>query len=81
MNHIQMKPLNPKFTLEYKQAAEKLVNEKVYTHQQAADNLGVSLSAIGTWSWAESPPYSGICNKESNLEPDRTQRIDPVSAG
>ncbi len=30
--------------------------EKGYTHQQAADNLGVSLSAIGRWVRAERGP-------------------------
>ena len=29
------------------------MNEKGYTHQLAADNLGISLSAIGRWSRAE----------------------------
>ncbi|MEQ1544753.1 transposase [Methyloglobulus sp.] len=41
------------FTLEFKQAAAKLVNEKGCTHQQAADSLGISLSAIGRWVRAE----------------------------
>lgn len=49
----QTKRLRPKFTLEFKQDAVKLVTEKGYTHQQAADSLGVSLSAIGRWSRAE----------------------------
>jgi transposase len=52
MNEKTKRP-NPKFTLEFKQDAAKLVNEKGYTHQQAADNLGISLSAIGRWSRAE----------------------------
>ena len=43
----QIKRPNPKFTLEFKQDAVKLVNGKGYTHQQAVDNLGISLSAIG----------------------------------
>lgn len=43
----------PDFTLEFKQDAAKLVNEKGYTHQQAADSLGISLSAIGRWVRAE----------------------------
>ena len=47
MNNIQTKRQSPKFTLEFKQDAAKLINEKGYTHQQAADNLGISLSAIG----------------------------------
>ena len=61
MNNQTMRP-NPKFTFEFKQDAVKLVSEKGYTHQQAADSLGISLSAIGRWSRAErgfaSPPGS-----------------------
>lgn len=52
MNNQTKRP-NPKFTLEFKQDAVKLVTEKGYTHQQAADSLGISLSAIGRWSRAE----------------------------
>lgn len=33
--------------------AARFVLEKGYTHQQAADNLGISLSAIGRWVRAE----------------------------
>ena len=43
----QNKQKRPKYTIEFKQDAAKLVNEKGYTHKQAADNLGISLSAIG----------------------------------
>ena len=43
----------PEYTLEFKQYAAKLVNEKGYTHQQATDSLGVSLSAMGRWVRAE----------------------------
>jgi transposase len=46
----------PKYTLEFKQDAARLVLEKGYTHQQAADNLGISLSAIGRWVRAERGP-------------------------
>ncbi len=49
----QVKQKRPKYNLEFKQDAAKLVLEKNYTHQQAADNLGVSLSAIGRWVRAE----------------------------
>ena len=49
----QIKHKRPKYTLEFKQDAAKLVNEKGYTHKQAADNLGISLSAIGRWVRAE----------------------------
>ena len=45
----QTKHKRPKYTIEFKQDAAKLVNEKGYTHKQAADNLGISLSAIGRW--------------------------------
>lgn len=49
----ETKRSNPKFTLEFKRDAAKLVNEKGYTHRQAADSLGISLSAIGRWSRVE----------------------------
>ncbi len=41
------KQIRPSFTLEFKQSAAKLVNEKGYSQQQAADSLGVSSSALG----------------------------------
>ena len=41
------KQKRPEYTLEFKQGAAKLVNEKGYTHRQAADSLGISLSALG----------------------------------
>lgn len=44
----QTRQKRPQYTLEFKQDAAKLVLEKRYTHQQAADNLGISLSAMGT---------------------------------
>ena len=47
------KPKQPKFTLEFKQDAARLVVEKGYTHKQAADSLGVSESALGRWVRAE----------------------------
>jgi transposase len=47
------KPKQPKFTLEFKQDAARLVIEKGYTHQQAAASLGVSLSALRRWVRAE----------------------------
>ncbi len=45
----------PKYTLEFKQDSAKLVNEG-YTQKQAADNLGVSLGAIGRRVRAEKGP-------------------------
>lgn len=52
----QNKHKRPKYTIEFKQDAAKLVNEKGYTHKQAADNLGISLGAIGRWVRAEKGP-------------------------
>ncbi|MCQ8119511.1 transposase [Methylomonas rosea] len=43
-----------KYNLEFKQDAAKLVLEKGYSQQQAADHLGISLSAMGRWVRAES---------------------------
>ena len=56
MNSKQTKRPNPKYALEFKQDAAKLVNEKGYGHQQAADHLGISLSAMGRWVKAERTP-------------------------
>jgi transposase len=57
----------PKYTIEFKQDAAKLVNEKGYTHKQAADNLGVSLSAIGRWVRAEQKPTTASATKKKVL--------------
>jgi len=58
----------PKYSLEFKQDAAKLVLEKGYTHQQAADHLGVSLSALGRWVSAERKPTgSEPTSKKSGL--------------
>ena len=72
----QNKHKRPKFTLEFKQDAAKLVIEKGYNHQQAADSLGVSLSAIGRWVRAERGPVleSGKKNSLINLT-DQTELI------
>jgi transposase len=63
----QTKRPKPRYTLEFKQDAAKLVNEKGYTHQQAADNLGISLSAIGRWSRAERTPIATSATKKATL--------------
>lgn len=46
---------NPRtlFTLAFKQDALRLVTEKGYTYQQAADAPGISVSAISRWTRAE----------------------------
>ena len=46
----------PQYTLEFKQDAAKLVLENGDTQQQAADHLGLSLSAIRRWVGAERKP-------------------------
>jgi len=61
------KAKRPKFTLEFKQDAAKLVLEKGYTHRQAADSLGVSLSALGRWVRVERPSTSSITGKSPSL--------------
>ena len=66
MNNQTKRP-NPKYTLEFKQDAVKLIAEKGYTHQQVADSLGISLSAIGRWSRAERGPASPSSTKTATL--------------
>ena len=64
----QNKHKRPQYTIiEFKQDAAKLVNEKGYTHKQAADNLGVSLSAIGRWVRAEQKPTTASATKKKVL--------------
>ena len=65
----QNKHKRPKFSLEFKQDAAKLVIKQGYTHQQAADSLGVSLSAIGRWVRAERSPAieTEVKNLQLNL--------------
>lgn len=53
MNTNQRIRCKPRYTLEFKQDAVRLVLERGYTQQQAADNLGISLSALGRWVRAE----------------------------
>ncbi|MEQ1546212.1 transposase [Methyloglobulus sp.] len=58
---------SPKHTLEFKQDAAKPVDEKGYTHQQAADNLGISLSAMWRWVRAERAPTATSATKKATL--------------
>lgn len=46
----------PTYSLEFKQDAAKLVVEKGYSQQQAAEHLGISLSALSRWVKAERLP-------------------------
>ena len=65
----QTKQKRPKYTLEFKKDAAKLVIEKGYTHNQAADSLGISLSALGRWVRAERGPATSIsAEKKSALK-------------
>jgi transposase len=43
----------PKYSLEFKQDAVKLVTEKGYSREQAAKSLGISVSAMASWTKAE----------------------------
>ncbi len=61
------KQTKPKYTLEFKQDAAKLVIKHGYTQQQAADNLGVSLSAIRRWVKAEKGPEEKTIKNNSSL--------------
>ena len=56
-----------KYTIQFKQDAAKLVNEKVYTHKQAAENLGISLTALGRWVRAEKEPTIASTTKKKVL--------------
>lgn len=58
----------PKYSLEFKQDAAKLVLEKGYSQQQAADHLGISLSALRRWVRAERKPLTAVSvTKKSGL--------------
>ena len=75
MNTQTKRPI-PKYTLEFKKDAARLVNEKGYTHQQAADHLGISLSAIGCWARAERTPVRLSSEKKTILNlTDQTELI------
>ena len=63
----QTKQKRPNYTIEFKQDAAKLVNEKGYTHKQAVDNPGIFLSAIGRWVRAEQGSISPSAAKKSVL--------------
>jgi transposase len=74
--NTQTKRAIPKYTLEFKQDAARLVNEKDYTHQQVVDHLGISLSAIGRWSRAERSPATSPSGKKTALSlTDQTELI------
>jgi transposase-like protein len=61
----------PKYSLEFKQDAAKLVLEKGYSQPQAADHLGLSLSALGRWVRAERKPSANLIRKILQPRPKR----------
>ena len=63
----QTKQKRPKYTLDFKKDAAKLVIEKGYTHNQAADNLGISLSALGRWVRAERGTSTSISAEKNSV--------------
>ncbi len=65
-----IKHKRPKYTLEFKKDAAKLVIEKGYTHEQAATNLGISTSALGRWVRTEkgTPIKTTVKGVGSNLD-------------
>ena len=74
--NTQTKRSTPKYTLEFKQDAARLVNEKGYTHQQVVDHGGMSLSATGRWSRAERSPAASSSGKKTALSlTDQTELI------
>ena len=63
----ETKQKRPKYTLEFKKDAAQLVIEKGYTHNQAADSLGISLSALGRWVRAERGPATSVSAEKKSV--------------
>jgi transposase len=61
--NTQTKRSTPKYILEFKQDAARLINEKGYTHQQVVGHGGISLSATGRWSRAKRSPAASSSGK------------------
>ena len=64
------KQKRPKYTLEFKKDAAKLVIEKSYTREQAATNLGTSKSALSRWVRAEQGPTKESTGKSASINLD-----------
>lgn len=64
---MNKKITRPVFTVEFKQSAVKLVTEQGYSRLEAANNLGVSVSAITRWVRAETQTDSKPGSKQSTL--------------
>ena len=65
------KQKRPKYTLEFKKDVAKLVFEKGYTQEQAANNLGISKSALSRWVRAEQGPTNGSTGKSASIKYDK----------
>jgi transposase len=63
----QTKQKSPQYTLEFKKDAAKLVVEKGYAHNQAADSLGLSLSALGRWVRTELGPATSVSAEKKSV--------------
>ena len=73
---MDKKTTRPVFTIEFKQSAVKLVTEQGYTRQEAANNLGVSISAITRWVRAETQTESKPDSKQSTLNISERAELD-----
>jgi transposase len=63
---IENKQKRAKYTLEF----TKLLFEKGYTQEQAANNLGISKSALSRWVRAERGPTKGSTGKSASINLD-----------
>ncbi|AMK78843.1 MULTISPECIES: transposase [Methylomonas] len=67
------KHIRPKYSLEFKQDAARVVLEKGYSQRQAADHLSISQSALGRWVRAERKPSANVSASKKVLpEPGRS---------
>ena len=67
---IENKQERPKYTLEFKKYAAKVVIEKSYTQEQAANNPGISKSALSRWVRSEQGPTKGSTGKSASINLD-----------
>ena len=63
--NTENKQKRPKYTLEFKKDAAKLVIEKGYTQEQAANIPGISKSALSRWVRSEQGPTK---DQQENLQ-------------
>jgi len=59
------KRVNPRYSEEVKQDTANLVLKKGYTHQQAADSIGASKSAVKCW----------VNERKCHIHPDENANI------